>query len=410
MKMITFRDVSTAPEEGMNKAGDDGVFALTSRLYPLVKEEARKAASDGDFPWEDLRQTSSLVPCHIEQLLKRGQRSQAGEVLRFFVTEEKINKAAKGHTLVSFSAGVAGKLSKAGMSSEEIRSLFGFDVLSKPAVAEWIKMHDEESRGWDPEKDPRLAAWREYAKTVSARYNTRPLPERVEFLPDPEAFDPRGDAAILPLPGREGYSILRLSAGWEDFIYSPRAPVFVADALKGQKFNATCVYRTSLKYEEIQQAFLNKAGVEVVDKTIRRKVWVAKYDGRKLPYWRAVPPLDGSSLGSETVTRGGGAQTTAASLLEIFERMANSGREDVPGKGSPIMIVDETGLPRRPGKNQTWGSICLTYSYAFWEGEEATKLAKKWFEENFGITFHEEERDVPAKEIRPVSSASAASN
>ena len=69
----------------------------------------------------------------------------------------------------------------------------------------------------------------------------------------------------------------------------------------------------------------------------------------------------------------------------------------------PIIIVDETGLPTEPGPGQSRGNVALTREYAFYQGEEAVEPTKQWFEENFGITFHEEEREVEVLSLRPIT-------
>ena len=68
-----------------------------------------------------------------------------------------------------------------------------------------------------------------------------------------------------------------------------------------------------------------------------------------------------------------------------------------------VYLLDETGLPTRLGPNETSGSICIAYHYAFWSGKEGTRLAKAWFERNFGITFREEERELIIHELAPAA-------
>ncbi len=65
-----------------------------------------------------------------------------------------------------------------------------------------------------------------------------------------------------------------------------------------------------------------------------------------------------------------------------------------------IILINETGIPETRGPNQSAANICLDYDFSFWTGDEADKLAFKWFEENFGITFHEEERAMKTLELQ----------
>ena len=71
------------------------------------------------------------------------------------------------------------------------------------------------------------------------------------------------------------------------------------------------------------------------------------------------------------------------------------------GDARRVIIVNETGLPDEPGPKQSAANVCLTHDFAFWSGKEANRLAFDWFRDNFGITFHEEERELKTLELQP---------
>lgn len=382
---------------------DDEAFALTSRLYPLIK---RRLA-------QSLQSHEGIAREHFTQLIQRGRKDEAREVLEackpILQTGLQNESSRSAQYFISEMAAV---MIRSGMTLDEIKEMFGFDILKNPQIAREIKMKTQPAFSRVPmDEDPRFAAWREYAEGIARLYDRRPLPETVDVLTDIEPFAPQQPLPVMPppdvpLPGRDGCRIMVLTGGWGGLVVSQK-PIVVADSLRGRRFNVTCVFRDGLRYGDVREAYLRKLGVEVVETSTTRKVWVARYDGRKLPDWRKVKPLDASRLGSRPTSRGGGTHTTAFGLLKTFERVVNDGKPGSDLTDDKVYIVDETGLPARPGENQTWGSICLTHQYAFWSGDEATDLARDWFEETFGITFHEEMRQLSVLEIRPIAPAAA---
>jgi hypothetical protein len=104
-------------------------------------------------------------------------------------------------------------------------------------------------------------------------------------------------------------------------------------------------------------------------------------------------------LGTGLVTRAGGTSSPVGAVLNAFQRAVKT--DHAPE--DRVLVIDETGLPTRPGENQTSSSICLSYMYAFGKGERAVGMGKEWFRENFGITFTEEEREVKILTLRRIA-------
>jgi hypothetical protein len=375
--------------ELMNK--DDEVFALAERLHPIVE------ARDADQVWRYER----VLRNYVVGLAKRGRLDEAHTVLRPHV--ESVREA-KSHdlTVLSPAEQLIRRLHEASVSTDAINDLFGFDVHAQPAMAEYLRMMSG-SPGITAE-DSRYGPWRAYIVKVGEYYNTHPLPEKVGIPEGVEPFDEDQPVWALPLPGHGPYRVTRIAGTWDWFVYLLAACrgldtslVQVAPELEGKEFSVLVVYRGALDYD----AFLPHMDVETVERILRRPVWVARYDGRKLPDWRGVVPLDREKMGDAFVSGGGGTQTTARNLLAGFQQAINKDIEGFALTDDKVVIIDETGLPTQPGENQTWGSICLTHQYAFGKGEQATDMAKAWFEEKFGITFHEEERELKIVEVRP---------
>jgi hypothetical protein len=65
-----------------------------------------------------------------------------------------------------------------------------------------------------------------------------------------------------------------------------------------------------------------------------------------------------------------------------------------------IIIIDETGLPSEPAEGQSEESIAVSSASPYWRGDESIEMARKWFREQFGVTFNEEIRPMIVHVVR----------
>jgi len=237
------------------------------------------------------------------------------------------------------------------------------------------------------------------------RYQRQPLPEQWEFVDQVPSLGADQHAAPILLPGHPDYRVTLWSADAASIRVHAALMrgvdydlVAAPPDLAGRFRPIVCVTHTNASWDQVREDYFKRFGIEVVDTNITRLVLVARCDGRQLPEPFNVIPVDASELGAKQVTRAGGTSTTVRSVLEAFERALN---HDVPpNEANRIVILDETGLPIKPGPNQSALEVCLTYEYAFWSGPGTTELQFAWFRDNFGITFHEEERELKTVAFR----------
>lgn len=264
-------------------------------------------------------------------------------------------------------------------------------------------------RGKSISEDPAFEAWREYAQAVFDHYENQTLPETIAQVEIKKTFDPTKSnyPYRTPLPFNENYYLVQLNGKLNRLLMNYAVAdghdhrlIKVDEGVKDKLFNASLIVHKSVERDEMYDWFFEQNGLQVVSKEVNHPVWVARYDGRELPHLHAVRPADGSHLGRRPVVRAGGTHTTITSLLDAFSNAINGWENSF--NEDTVLIIDETGLPTRPGENQTWGSICIAYHYSFWDGPEGIELGKTWFEENFGITFSEETRKVEILEIKKV--------
>lgn len=176
------------------------------------------------------------------------------------------------------------------------------------------------------------------------------------------------------------------------------------------------VFADGTPWEESTAYVLSKLGLEYVDVVEDRTFWVAKHDGRELkPHTEVAPPVarptnaDGRPRGA--VELGMGYQlrpVTMQRLLASFNQLQN---RDFNGR-HPI-AVNATGIPEPPPRDTerypTWSEYKKAVSYddylvatdaPYFRGEAALPMARKWYEQEFGITFVEETRPVTMHVIR----------
>ena len=390
-KWAALRDAH--PDAGWSERID----GLAARLYAIVRDRFM----------DDPRANADLVGLLARSLLEQGRYEATAGMLRRHTRELSASDNREAAFFLSRMA--APMLRSRAADFGDLEDLFEYDFLNDADVMsdlEWVN-HARRPR---PETNPRFDAWRAYVAKIADRYKDRTLPDAFEVLEEAEPFEHEDPYAWYraALPGHPGYSVFIVGRdGWHSMLYSLALDqgytdlelVRLSEAIPETGWNRICVARDDLSTGEVYDALRQAHGLTWIDVPLRRTVWVARYDGRPLPYWRDVRPLEAEHLG-QPAERGGGTSTNIRRLFEVFQRAINHGREGGPLAPGNVYLVDETGLPTRPGPNQTSGSICISYSYAFWTGEEGVELARDWFRDTFGITFHEEERELVFHELR----------
>ena len=142
--------------------------------------------------------------------------------------------------------------------------------------------------------------------------------------------------------------------------------------------NHDFVYRDDATEAERYTFMLEQMGYELKRITEERRVFVATYDGRKLPDPETVSAPNPFGWGP----------FTAKNLIDALTRVHNT---DMLATG-PVFI-DETGLPDKPGPGQEHKDIAITMEMPNFTTQDFEKL-RPWFRDTFGITF--------VQEIRPM--------
>ncbi len=255
--------------------------------------------------------------------------------------------------------------------------------------------------------EPRFEKWNSRLRDLAERYQIQPLPEKMEMIPRENEEEIRA-YTFGKMPGIKSHVVEPLQMSLADYLRTvgrtliPRGSLRLSDEFKGIQFNHDLVLNIELArpagQRERIEFVLDALGLELVETIEERKVWVAHYDGRPLKPWREVKaPV--SREGTSPVGPGMASGTGAFSMEFLFDSFAYW--QDYDLTAEQIVIVDKTGLPsgRRPDGTQD-ESAAVSSESPYWGGEKSIEIARKWFEDEFGVTFTEEIRPMKVHVIK----------
>ena len=243
---------------------------------------------------------------------------------------------------------------------------------------------------------PRFEKWHLHLRKIAAYYQEHPLPETMELLPrkSDEEIHAYSPGRLPEITDTTRLWVLPIQSSLGDFLRTrikPWGSLRISENLREIELNYDLI--TSNKFSSRQRVdfVLDKLGLEIIEITENRRVWVAQYDGRPLKPWRQVeapvtkPPRSPLRPGMDSTS-------SPHSIKHLFEIFAYW--QDLDLNADKIIIIDKTGLPSEPKEGQSRESIAVSSASPFWGGDESIEIAKKWFKEQFGITFTEESRPM----------------
>jgi len=253
---------------------------------------------------------------------------------------------------------------------------------------------------WDI--DPRFEKWHLHLRKIAAYYQQHPLPETMELLPrqSDEEIKAYSPGRLPEITDKTRLWVLPIQSSMGDFLRTrikPSGSLRIPEDLREIELNHDLI--TSNKFTQRQRVdfVLDKLGLEINEITENRKVWIAHYDGRPLKPWRQVkapvdhPPRSPLRPGMDPVSN-------PHSIKPLFDSFAYW--QDYDLNADKIIIIDQTGLPSELKEEQSRESIAVSSASPFWAGDESIEIARKWFKEQFGITFTEEIRPITIYVVR----------
>jgi len=249
---------------------------------------------------------------------------------------------------------------------------------------------------------PRFEKWHLHLRKIAAYYQQHPLPETMELLPrqSDEKIDAYSPGRLPDITNTTRQWVLAIQSSLGDFLRTrikPSGSLRVPKDLREIKLNHDLI--TSNKFTQRQRVdfVLDKLGLEIIEITEQRNVWAAHYDGSPLKPWREVKaPV---ARGDVRATGPGMASGWGAySMKQLFESFAYY--QDYGLTANKIIIVDETGLPTESPVGPSRVESAVSSESPYWGGDESIEIAKKWFTEQFGVTFSEEIRPMTVYVVR----------
>lgn len=156
---------------------------------------------------------------------------------------------------------------------------------------------------------------------------------------------------------------------------------------------------------------LNSLQLEFHEVQEERVFWIAKHDGLDVRSWKEVKPPVAGDTRKTGVLPGLGFKNNPATMSELFREFNSLQNSDL--NGSHPIIEDQTGLPTPPEWNRseyaTWSEFSKAVNFdqyyvasdtPWFAGKGSAEIAKKWFQEQLGITFTEEKRPTTIYVIR----------
>ncbi|MCP4451249.1 MAG: hypothetical protein GY809_07285 [Planctomycetes bacterium] len=365
--------------------------AMGDQLMPAMKKAYQRWAGSGANP--------SLFTDYLMALIFSGQVDRAKGLWQDIKATRpglspKLNSRARQHLAESTSENfemclriMVPELSqKAHLTIEQLNDLFDIDI-----------KHDEDFANlwfwdWSPEfEKPEYKNWERHLADLSEYFQTHSLPENMTLLEreNKEAYRVR----TVKMPGIDSHHAENLQSPFKPYARGYRFPesagcLRIESPLLDVTLNHDLICRPETPLDEKIIFLLDHFGLEVVEVNEPRSVWVAHYDGRPLKDYHQVKapvPYDRSGprkTGMKWSASGGGF-----GVSRLFQNFMLDQNSDYKATG--ILIRDETGLTEP-----------ISYERPGWTGPEGPSLARKWFADQFGITFTEEIRTVTTYVIR----------
>ena len=334
---------------------------------------------------------------YLTALAKTGRIDEVAELFSRISAEEDFSpKKSDTELYKHFLTFAAGQLAmNADLELEQINKIMGFDITKRDGYENAVQSATMNKRRRTSEKR---------RSEIADYYQSHPLPDKMELLKRVDNESVYLVGVPNTVPDHEDYIIqpsnIKISGHVSNLrVFGDIEPydliqMRVEDETAEQELYADLIYKEGTSKLEQTQFVLNQFGMElVIEEGPARKVLVAKYNGQPLKDFKEVKaPLrydNTKDLKAGMMVTMSSNGFSLSALLSHLARQQNTGIEENDKK---LVIFNDTGI------GYEYGSVSL--ERAAWPGAEGLELAKKWFEEQFGITFTEETRAMKTYVIR----------
>jgi hypothetical protein len=361
----------------------DEAVTLGERLMPLLERDYRD--------WHGFAPTPSVFCDYIEALVLADRLEQAKQTwqhIRGLQPEPRpgLNDAARKrvteNTPQEFDTCLrimVPELSRrAHLTVEQLSEIFQVDVKGSGLFKSYTFWD------WNPEfEKPKYRNWERHLGELTEHYKTHPLPEPMEILKHTKAEE--YGVRQTEMPGIPGYYVARLSGKLKDYARFYNYPesvgrVRVQEDIAAIVLDHDLICRKGTPEAQITPFVLSRFGLAVVEVNGPHKVWIARYDGRRLKDYREVhAPVPFDPTAAVKTGMMSASSSRGFDLSFLFQQFMSWQNRD--GQAAGPLIIDQTGLTEK-----------VSTESPQWDGPRARELARQWFHEQFGVTFTEETR------------------
>jgi hypothetical protein len=267
---------------------------------------------------------------------------------------------------------------------------------------------DTEHVKYSSDIDPKFEKYHKRLREIAAYYQWHPLPKTMELLPrlgDETNYAWYSPGRLSGITDKTGYWVFPIQSSLADFVRSritPCGSLRVPEDLQKIQLNYDLIAKNDHTWwDGSSDLVLDDLGLEIMEINEPRKVWIAHYDGRPLKPWQEVkaPVARGNARHIEP---GMNWRSNPEPMKYLFEGFTYFQNYDLNANG--IIIIDDTGLPSEPTEGQSDESVAVSSASPYWRGDESIEIARKWFKEQFGVTFTEEVRPMIVYLVRKCNS------
>ncbi|MCF7972989.1 MAG: hypothetical protein K9N55_04160 [Phycisphaerae bacterium] len=377
--------------------------AMGDGLMPAMKKEYQR--------WKGSSADPSLFTDYLTALACLGQVDRVKDLWQEIKATKPelsatLNRLAREHiaesTAYSFElclrTMVPQMSQKAHLSIEQLDALFDIDIKHNEAFTH-LGFWD-----WNPEFDqPEYKNWERHLADLSEYFQTHALPENMVLLErdKKEALK----ANQYKMPNIASHYVHNFDTHLKAYLKTYRYPesagrVRIEAHIPEVILNHDLIYKPETPYHEMLRFLMDHFGLEVVEVNEPRTVWVAHYDGRALKDFKQVKAPVSPRVRDANGQLKAGVMSSSSSggwdVSYLFQRFMRDQNSECKATG--ILIHDETGLAKI--QEDTGMGPRLSRECPCWTGPDAPAIARKWFGDEFGITFTEETRTVTTYVIR----------
>jgi len=274
--------------------------------------------------------------------------------------------------------------SESNLTLGQANKILGFDVLQNEST----KWHVPDK--YRRQRDPHVIKQQAYLKKLTEHYTANPLEpgqmvlnkcklKEIAYMgPVPEVKD-----HYFYVFGRDLHKFLK---GYKSKGQAGRVNrVQIADGIENPMLQHEIIYNSPKGFlrDECREFLMSEFGLEAIESQATETVLVAEYDGSQRKDYRDVrcPAIRGdiSTLGMMSFRSSPGI-----SLRSVLDSLARE---------QEMMVINNTGIEDK---------TIITQEVANFKTAKGMELAEKWYKDNFGITFRQEQRCLPIWIVRKI--------